>query len=133
MSHTVSTTKYIIHGKVEVEGIVEKPDVVGAVFGQSPITTFKHDAGVTNAVFGPSAFIAHLSAISSPHPAQHELPGKNHSAHAISSSKACFIVTIFIQPPIYHAREFHGLNLLAILQFRSFLLKFVTGLFVVRE
>ena len=35
MSHSVSTTKYIIHGKVEVEGIVEKPDVVGAVFGQT--------------------------------------------------------------------------------------------------
>lgn len=34
-SHPVSTTKYIIHGKVEVEGIVEKPDVVGAIFGQT--------------------------------------------------------------------------------------------------
>ncbi|NVM56152.1 MAG: DNA primase [Candidatus Helarchaeota archaeon] len=35
MSHGISTTKYIIHGKIEVEGIVEKPDVVGAIFGQT--------------------------------------------------------------------------------------------------
>ncbi|NVM31111.1 MAG: DNA primase [Candidatus Helarchaeota archaeon] len=35
MSHSISTTKYIIHGKIEVEGIVEKPDVVGAIFGQT--------------------------------------------------------------------------------------------------
>ncbi|MFX1294009.1 MAG: DNA primase DnaG [Promethearchaeota archaeon] len=35
MSHSISTTKYIIHGRVEVEGIVEKPDVVGAIFGQT--------------------------------------------------------------------------------------------------
>lgn len=32
---TVSTTKYIIHGRIEVDGIVEKPDVVGAIFGQT--------------------------------------------------------------------------------------------------
>ena len=35
MSHSISTTKYIIHGKIEIEGIVEKPDVVGAIFGQT--------------------------------------------------------------------------------------------------
>jgi len=35
LSHGISTTKYIIHGKIEVEGIVEKPDVVGAIFGQT--------------------------------------------------------------------------------------------------
>lgn len=35
MSHSISTTKYIIRGKVEVDGIVEKPDVVGAIFGQT--------------------------------------------------------------------------------------------------
>lgn len=32
---TISTTKYIIHGRIEVDGIVEKPDVVGAIFGQT--------------------------------------------------------------------------------------------------
>ncbi len=30
-----STTKYIIKAKVDVEGVVEKPDVVGAIFGQT--------------------------------------------------------------------------------------------------
>jgi DNA primase len=30
-----STTKYIIKAKVDVDGVVEKPDVVGAVFGQT--------------------------------------------------------------------------------------------------
>ena len=30
-----STTKYLIQAKLEAEGIVEKPDVVGAVFGQT--------------------------------------------------------------------------------------------------
>ncbi len=35
MAHGISTTKYIIHGKIEVDGIVEKPDVVGAIFGQT--------------------------------------------------------------------------------------------------
>jgi len=28
-----STTKYLIQARLEAEGIVEKPDVVGAVFG----------------------------------------------------------------------------------------------------
>lgn len=27
-------TKYIIHAKIDVDGPVEKPDVVGALFGQ---------------------------------------------------------------------------------------------------
>src|SRR6266581_2556166 len=30
-----STTKYLIQARMEAEGIVEKPDVVGAVFGQT--------------------------------------------------------------------------------------------------
>jgi DNA primase len=30
-----STTKYIIKAKIEVDGVVEKPDVVGAIFGQT--------------------------------------------------------------------------------------------------
>jgi len=29
------TAKYVIHAKLEVEGIVEKPDVIGAIFGQT--------------------------------------------------------------------------------------------------
>jgi len=33
-SQTV-TVKYVIHAKFEVEGVVEKPDVIGAVFGQT--------------------------------------------------------------------------------------------------
>ncbi len=31
----ISTTKYIIKADVEIEGIVEKPDIVGAIFGQT--------------------------------------------------------------------------------------------------
>jgi hypothetical protein len=53
---------------------------VGAVFGYNPITTFKQHAGVTRAVFGPKAFIAHRRAISSPHPAQHAFPGRKYSS-----------------------------------------------------
>ena len=30
-----TTTKYMIQARMEAEGIVEKPDVVGAVFGQT--------------------------------------------------------------------------------------------------
>ena len=30
-----STTKYLIQARLEAEGIVEKPDIVGAVFGQT--------------------------------------------------------------------------------------------------
>jgi DNA primase len=29
------TIKYVIHAKFEIEGVVEKPDVIGAVFGQT--------------------------------------------------------------------------------------------------
>ena len=32
---SVSTTKYIINAQFEVDGVVEKPDVVGAIFGQT--------------------------------------------------------------------------------------------------
>src|SRR5207302_1731262 len=34
-SQYASTTKYIVKDKFDVEGVVEKPDVVGAVFGKS--------------------------------------------------------------------------------------------------
>src|SRR2546426_2096441 len=34
-SQYASTTKYIVKAKFEVQGVVEKPDVVGAVFGQT--------------------------------------------------------------------------------------------------
>src|SRR5512136_3168102 len=30
-----TTTKYLIQARLEAEGIVEKPDIVGAVFGQT--------------------------------------------------------------------------------------------------
>jgi len=30
-----STTKYLVHARISAEGIVEKPDVVGAIFGQT--------------------------------------------------------------------------------------------------
>lgn len=30
-----STTKYLIHARISADGIVEKPDVVGAIFGQT--------------------------------------------------------------------------------------------------
>lgn len=30
-----NTTKYLIHGNIEADGVVEKPDVVGAIFGQT--------------------------------------------------------------------------------------------------
>ncbi|RLG22093.1 DNA primase, partial [Methanosarcinales archaeon] len=29
------TTKYLIHARINVEGVVERPDVVGAIFGQT--------------------------------------------------------------------------------------------------
>lgn len=32
---SMSTTKYIIKARIEIEGIVEKPDIVGAIFGQT--------------------------------------------------------------------------------------------------
>jgi DNA primase len=31
----IGTAKYVIHSKVSASGIVEKPDVVGAIFGQT--------------------------------------------------------------------------------------------------
>ncbi len=48
MSDSHSTTKYIIKAKFEVEGIVEKPDVVGAIFGQ------------TEGLFGPDLDLREL-------------------------------------------------------------------------
>lgn len=35
-------TKYIIHAKIDVDGPVEKPDVVGALFGQMCACTAHH-------------------------------------------------------------------------------------------
>ncbi len=32
---STSTTKYCIRGKIEIDGVVETPDVVGALFGQT--------------------------------------------------------------------------------------------------
>lgn len=29
------SSKYIIHATIEIEGIVDKPDVIGAIFGQT--------------------------------------------------------------------------------------------------
>lgn len=31
----LGTTKYVVHARIEANGIVEKPDVVGAIFGQT--------------------------------------------------------------------------------------------------
>lgn len=31
----IGTAKYIIHAKIEANGVVEKPDVIGAIFGQT--------------------------------------------------------------------------------------------------
>ncbi|TFG28994.1 DNA primase, partial [Candidatus Thorarchaeota archaeon] len=30
-----STAKYVIRARIEIDGVVDKPDVVGAVFGQT--------------------------------------------------------------------------------------------------
>lgn len=35
MRDDIGTTKYLIHAKIEANGVVERPDVVGAVFGQT--------------------------------------------------------------------------------------------------
>lgn len=35
MRENVGTTKYLIHAKIETNGVVERPDVVGAIFGQT--------------------------------------------------------------------------------------------------
>ena len=29
------SAKYIVHSTIEIEGIVDKPDVIGAIFGQT--------------------------------------------------------------------------------------------------
>lgn len=29
------TTKYIIHAKIKADGVIERPDVIGAIFGQT--------------------------------------------------------------------------------------------------
>jgi DNA primase len=42
------TVKYVIHAKFEIEGVVEKPDVIGAVFGQ------------TEGLFGPELDLREL-------------------------------------------------------------------------
>ena len=47
-SQYASTTKYIVKARFEVEGVVEKPDVVGAVFGQ------------TEGLFGPDLDLREL-------------------------------------------------------------------------
>ena len=31
----ITTTKYLIHSQINAKGFVEKPDVVGAIFGQT--------------------------------------------------------------------------------------------------
>ncbi len=35
MREDIGTTKYLIHAKIEANGVVERPDVVGAIFGQT--------------------------------------------------------------------------------------------------
>ncbi|RLG57751.1 MAG: DNA primase [Hadesarchaea archaeon] len=35
MREDVGTTKYLIHARIEANGVVERPDVVGAIFGQT--------------------------------------------------------------------------------------------------
>jgi DNA primase len=35
MMQNVDTTKYVIHAEITADGIVERPDVVGAIFGQT--------------------------------------------------------------------------------------------------
>lgn len=35
MKEDIGTTKYLIHAKIEANGVVERPDVVGAIFGQT--------------------------------------------------------------------------------------------------
>jgi len=36
---SVSTTKYVVRAKFEIDGVVEKPDVIGAIFGQTELCT----------------------------------------------------------------------------------------------
>jgi len=47
-SSTTPTAKYLIHARFEVNGIVEKPDVIGAIFGQ------------TEGLFGPELDLREL-------------------------------------------------------------------------
>ena len=35
MGGTPTTAKYIVRAHVEIDGVVEKPDVIGAIFGQT--------------------------------------------------------------------------------------------------
>jgi DNA primase len=35
MKEDIGTTKYLIHARIEANGVVERPDVVGAIFGQT--------------------------------------------------------------------------------------------------
>jgi DNA primase len=35
MREDIGTTKYLIHARIEANGVVERPDVVGAIFGQT--------------------------------------------------------------------------------------------------
>ncbi len=35
MREDIGTTKYLIHAKIETSGVAERPDVVGAIFGQT--------------------------------------------------------------------------------------------------
>ncbi|MFB0499700.1 MAG: DNA primase DnaG [Candidatus Hadarchaeaceae archaeon] len=35
MREDIGTTKYLVHAKIEASGVVERPDVVGAIFGQT--------------------------------------------------------------------------------------------------
>jgi DNA primase len=47
-SQITTTTKYVIYAKFEVDGVVEKPDVIGAIFGQ------------TEGIFGPDLDLREL-------------------------------------------------------------------------
>ncbi len=35
MREDIGTTKYLVHAKIDANGVVERPDVVGAIFGQT--------------------------------------------------------------------------------------------------
>jgi len=35
MKEDIGTTKYLIHARIEANGVVERPDVIGAIFGQT--------------------------------------------------------------------------------------------------
>ena len=67
----------------------------GAVLGHNPTTTLRQEAGVTSAVLGPNAFIAHRRAISRPHPAQHEFPGRKYSSWQDSNASFNLTISLF--------------------------------------